>query len=93
MQLGSIEVDVRPAQAAQFGSAQSSEDRCQQEWPPAGLHSLGKEGDRSANIVGMLETHVIEVRQISSLIPSLPCRRCSPNAPFARFEMLTAERP
>jgi hypothetical protein len=30
---------------------------------------------------------------ISSLIPSLSCRRCSPNAPFARFEMLTAERP
>jgi hypothetical protein len=30
---------------------------------------------------------------ISSLIPSLSCRRCSPNAPFARLEMLTAERP
>ena len=28
---------------------------------------------------------------ISSLIPSLSCRRCSPNAPFARLEMLTAE--
>ena len=30
---------------------------------------------------------------ISSPIPSLSCRRCSPNAPFARLEMLTAERP
>jgi hypothetical protein len=30
---------------------------------------------------------------ISSLIPSLSCRRCSPNAPFAWLEMLTAERP
>jgi hypothetical protein len=30
---------------------------------------------------------------ISSLIPSLSCRRCSPNAPFARLETLTAERP
>jgi hypothetical protein len=30
---------------------------------------------------------------ISSLVPSLSCRRCSPNAPFARLEMLTAERP
>ena len=29
---------------------------------------------------------------ISSLIPSASCRRCSPNAPFARLEMLTAER-
>jgi hypothetical protein len=27
---------------------------------------------------------------ISSLIPSVSCRRCSPNAPFARREMLTA---
>jgi hypothetical protein len=30
---------------------------------------------------------------VSSLIPSVSCRRCSPNAPFARLEMLTAERP
>jgi hypothetical protein len=30
---------------------------------------------------------------ISSLIPSVSCRRCSPNTPFARLEMLTAERP
>ena len=30
---------------------------------------------------------------ISSLIPSVSCRWCSPNAPFARLEMLTAERP
>jgi len=29
---------------------------------------------------------------ISSLIPSVSCRRCSPNAPFARLEMLTAEQ-
>jgi hypothetical protein len=27
------------------------------------------------------------------LIPSVSCRRCSPHAPFARLEMLTAERP
>ena len=30
---------------------------------------------------------------ISSLIPSVSCRRCSPHAPFAKLEMLTAERP
>jgi alkanesulfonate monooxygenase SsuD/methylene tetrahydromethanopterin reductase-like flavin-dependent oxidoreductase (luciferase family) len=30
---------------------------------------------------------------ISSLVPSLSCRRCSPHAPFAKLEMLTAERP
>jgi hypothetical protein len=30
---------------------------------------------------------------ISSLIPSVSCRRCSPNAPFAKLEMLTAEPP
>jgi hypothetical protein len=30
---------------------------------------------------------------ISSLIPAVSCRRCSPNSPFARLEMLTAERP
>ena len=30
---------------------------------------------------------------ISGLIPSLSCCRCSPNAPLARLEMLTAERP
>ena len=30
---------------------------------------------------------------ISNLIPSVSCRRCSPNAPFARLETLTAERP
>jgi hypothetical protein len=27
-----------------------------------------------------------------SLILSISCRQCSPNAPFARLEMLTAER-
>jgi hypothetical protein len=30
---------------------------------------------------------------ISSLIPSVSCRRCSPHAPFAKLETLTAERP
>jgi hypothetical protein len=30
---------------------------------------------------------------ISSLTPSVSCRRCSPNAPFARLETLTVERP
>jgi hypothetical protein len=30
---------------------------------------------------------------ISSLIPSVSCRRCPPNAPFAKLEALTAERP
>src|SRR5215471_6555602 len=30
---------------------------------------------------------------ISSLILSVSCRRCSPNAAFARIEMLTAEHP
>ena len=28
-----------------------------------------------------------------NLIPSVSCRWCSPNAPFAKLEMLTAERP
>jgi hypothetical protein len=28
---------------------------------------------------------------ISSLAPSVSCRRCSPNAPFARLQALTAE--
>jgi hypothetical protein len=30
---------------------------------------------------------------ISGLIPSVSCLRCSLNAPFARLEMLSAERP
>jgi hypothetical protein len=30
---------------------------------------------------------------ISSLIPSVSCRRCSPNAPFAKLERLTTEPP
>jgi hypothetical protein len=30
---------------------------------------------------------------ISSLIPSLSCRRCSPNPPFAKLESLTAAQP
>jgi hypothetical protein len=30
---------------------------------------------------------------ISSLIPSVSCRWCSPHAPFAKLEMLTAEGP
>ena len=30
---------------------------------------------------------------ISGLIPSVSCRRCSPNPPFARLEMLSAEEP
>jgi hypothetical protein len=30
---------------------------------------------------------------ISSLIPAVSCRRCSPNAPFAKLEMVTADRP
>ena len=30
---------------------------------------------------------------ISSLIPSVPFRWCSPNAPFTRLEMLSADRP
>jgi hypothetical protein len=30
---------------------------------------------------------------ISTLIPSVSCRRCSPNAPFARLDALAAEKP
>ena len=30
---------------------------------------------------------------ISSLIPSVSCRRCLPNEPFARLETLSADRP
>jgi hypothetical protein len=39
----------------------------------------------------MLDRH--SGASISSLIPSVSCGRCSPNAPFATLEMLTAEQP
>src|SRR5215468_7024611 len=45
---------------------------------------------------GLVDLRTLDRRHggaISGLIPSLSCRRCSPNAPFARLEMLTAERP
>jgi hypothetical protein len=37
--------------------------------------------------------HLRPEASISSLIPSLSCRRCSPHAPFAKLESLSAERP
>ena len=46
--------------------------------------------------VGSIDLRTLDrhpVASISSVIPSVSCRRCSPNAPFARLEMLTAERP
>jgi hypothetical protein len=45
--------------------------------------------------VGSIDLRSIVTRalRLSSLIPSASCRRCSPNAPFAKLEMLTVERP
>src|SRR5262249_7145191 len=37
--------------------------------------------------------HTFASHTAVTLIPSVSCRRCSPNAPFARVEMLTADRP
>ena len=45
--------------------------------------------------VGSLDLRTLDRHpraSISSLIPSVSCRRCSPSAPFAKLEMLTAER-
>jgi hypothetical protein len=36
---------------------------------------------------------IVAIWNARRLIPSLSCRRCSPNAPFAKLEMLTAEWP
>jgi hypothetical protein len=47
-------------------------------------------------MVGSVDLRAIDRHpgaSISSLIPSLSCRRCSPHAPFAKLEMLTAEPP
>jgi hypothetical protein len=46
--------------------------------------------------VGSLDLRTLDRHpgaSISSLIPFVSCRRCSPNAPFARLESLTSERP
>ena len=57
-------------------------------------------GDTTPSLAGLLKSARGGVAagaetgaSISSLIPSVSCRRCSPNAPFAKLEMLTAERP
>jgi hypothetical protein len=43
-------------------------------------------------IAGMLrDRHSAPTR--AAVIPSLSCRRCSPNPPFAKLESLTAEQP
>jgi hypothetical protein len=47
-------------------------------------------------VVGRVDLRTLDRHRgaaISSLIPSLSCRRCSPNAPFAKLEMLSAKRP
>jgi hypothetical protein len=47
-------------------------------------------------VVGRVDLRTLDRHRgaaISSLIPSLSCRRCSPHAPFAKHEMLTTERP
>lgn len=44
--------------------------------------------------VGSIDLRILDRHPggaISSLIPSLSCRRCCPNAPFARLETLRAE--
>jgi hypothetical protein len=46
--------------------------------------------------VGALDLRTLDRHpgaSISSLIPSVSCRLCSPNAPFAKLEMLTPDRP
>ncbi len=50
----------------------------------------------ACRVVGSVDLRTLDRHQgaaISSLIPSLSCRRCSPHAPFAKLEMLTAQRP
>jgi hypothetical protein len=50
----------------------------------------------ACTVVGRLDLRTLDRHRgaaISSLLPSLSCRRCSPNAPFAKLEMLSAERP
>jgi hypothetical protein len=50
----------------------------------------------ACTVVGSVDLRKLDRHRgaaISSLIPSLSCRRCSPNAPFAKLEALTAERP
>ena len=47
-------------------------------------------------MVGSVDLHKLDRHpsaSISSVIPSLSCRRWSPNAPFAKLEALTAKRP
>jgi hypothetical protein len=50
----------------------------------------------ACTVVGSVDLRKLDRHRgaaISSLIPSLSCRRCSPHAPFAKLEMLTPERP
>jgi hypothetical protein len=47
-------------------------------------------------VVGYVDLRTLDrhpAASISSLIPSLSRRQCSPNPPFAKLEMLTADRP
>ena len=48
MQFAALEVDIRPAQAAQFGRAQAGEDRGQEQRPPASVQRV----DQGADFVG-----------------------------------------
>ena len=67
-----------------------------QQHPPTNGPPQVSFGVAQTGPAGSAGTRVLTVRHpgaaISSLIPSVSCRRCSPNAPFARLEMLTAER-
>ena len=48
-----------------------------------------------SRVVGSVDLRTLDRppgASISSLIPSLSCRRCSPHAPFAKLEALTTER-
>jgi hypothetical protein len=50
----------------------------------------------TCRVVGSVDLRTLDRHRgaaILSLIPSLSCRRCSPHAPFAKLEMLSAERP
>jgi hypothetical protein len=50
----------------------------------------------ACTVVGSVDLRTLDRHQgaaISSMIPFLSCRRCSPHAPFAKLEMLTTERP
>jgi hypothetical protein len=100
---------LRAAGHYEIGSADDDlEDARKQQHSRVRVPNHSAMGSRYAAPWAEIATRGIDVREyrltfgrltgtlgasISSLIPAVSCRRCSPNAPFARLEMLTAERP